>query len=84
MSAKEPLTFNILHHKLVPKHTILSEEEKKALLEKLNITEVQLPKILAVDPAVKAIDAKVGDVVKIERESHTAGNTVYYRLVVKM
>lgn len=68
---------------MVPKHKILSEEEKKALLEKHNINEVQLPKILTNDAVTKAIDAKIGDVIKIERESPTAGKTVYYRIVVK-
>ena len=83
MSTKEEPTYNILKHRLVPKHTIISEDEKKALLEKHNINEVQLPKILHNDAAVKAIDAKIGDIVKIERNSPTAGKTVYYRIVVK-
>jgi DNA-directed RNA polymerase subunit H len=68
---------------MVPKHTVITEEEKKVLFEKFNIAEVQLPKILAADPAIKAIDAKIGDIVKIERDSPTAGTTVYYRFVVK-
>ena len=75
--------FNVLKHKLVPKHEILSEEEKKKLLEKYNISEKQLPKILKKDPVVKALGAKEGDVIKITRESPVAGKVVYYRLVVK-
>ena len=67
----------------MPKHTILSEEEKRALLQKHDINEVQLPKILTNDAVVKVLDAKIGDVIKIERGSPTAGSTVYYRIVVK-
>jgi DNA-directed RNA polymerase subunit H len=75
--------FNVLEHELVPKHEILSEEEKKELLKKYNITEKQLPKILASDPVVKAIGAKPGDVIRIIRNSHVAGRSVYYRIVVE-
>ena len=72
---------DILKHELVPQHAILSEEEKKELLEKLKITQGQLPKILTTDSVVKAIGAKEGDVVKIMRKSITAGKHTYYRLV---
>lgn len=74
---------NILKHKLVPKHMILKDEEKKELLEKLKILPEQLPKILTNDPVVKVIGAKEGDVIKIIRKSPTAGVAVYYRLVIK-
>ncbi len=77
------MEFSVLDHVLVPKHRILSEEEKRSLLEKFNISEIQLPKILANDPAVKALGAKPGDVIEIERPSPTAGKTLYYRLVVR-
>jgi len=72
---------NIQSHILVPKHTILSEAEAADLLEQFNITAVQLPVISAMDPIVKAIGAKVGQIVKIERESPT-GKALYYRRVV--
>ena len=74
---------NILKHILVPHHAVLTEEEKKELLEKYNISEKQLPKILSKDPVVKALGAKPGDVIKIIRENPFAGKSVYYRIVVK-
>ena len=75
--------FNVLIHELVPEHIILKDDEIKELLEKFNITPGQLPKILKSDPAVKAIEAEEGDIIKIIRQSPTAGVTEYYRLVVK-
>ena len=75
--------FNILEHDLVPKHTILNEDEKKELLEKFKIKPKQLPKVLINDPVVKAINAKEGDILKIIRKSATAGTSIYYRIVSK-
>jgi DNA-directed RNA polymerase subunit H (RpoH/RPB5) len=70
-------------HELVPKHTLLSGAEKEEVLKKYGITSRQLPRILATDPVVAKLGCTVGDVVKIERKSETAGETVYYRVVVK-
>ncbi|MFH1631139.1 MAG: DNA-directed RNA polymerase subunit H [Candidatus Aenigmatarchaeota archaeon] len=73
---------DIFQSNLVPKHEILDDDEKNKLLEKLGITSKQLPKIKSSDPAVKAIEAKKGDVIKIIRNSPTASNYLYYRVVV--
>ena len=75
------IAVNILEHELVPRHEVLSKEEKRELLEKLGIDERRLPMILDSDPAAKKIEAKPGDVLRITRKSQTAGETVYYRLV---
>ncbi len=75
--------FDILKHSLVPDHVILKEQEKKALLEKLDIIPKQLPKIRKNDAVSKGLEAKEGDIIKITRPSITAGKTTYYRLVVK-
>ncbi|RME55346.1 DNA-directed RNA polymerase subunit H [Candidatus Woesearchaeota archaeon] len=77
--AKEKL--DISKHILVPKHTKLSDEEVKSLLEEYNISLKQLPKILKNDPAISDLGAKPGDVIKIERHSPTVGKTYYYRVV---
>jgi DNA-directed RNA polymerase subunit H len=73
---------DILKHNLVPTHEILEEDELELLLKTYNITKGQLPKILVNDPVAKKIKAKVGDVVKITRDSKTAGKSVVYRVVV--
>ena len=68
---------------MVPEHTIMGEEETKALLASYNITTDQLPKIYHDDPAVKEIWAKVDDVIRIVRKSHTASKAESYRLVIR-
>ncbi len=73
---------NILEHELVPKHEVLSKDEKEEVLKRYNTTEDKLPKILSTDPVVKKIGAKPGDLIKITRKSEVAGEVVYYRLVV--
>ncbi len=73
---------DVLKHNLVPRHEVLQEDEVTSLLDGLNITRGQLPKILVNDPVVKKIKAKAGDVMKITRESKTAGEAVVYRVVV--
>lgn len=67
-------------HVLQPKHIKLKPEEAKQLLEKLNISPLQLPKITKRDPALPE-DAKVGDIIRIERKTDK-GKVNYYRVVV--
>jgi DNA-directed RNA polymerase subunit H (RpoH/RPB5) len=75
--------FDIFEHSLVPRHEILTEEEKSELLVKYKVNAYQLPQISSVDPAVKAIGAKAGDILRIKRKSTTAGQHVAYRYVVE-
>ncbi len=74
---------DILKNKYVPRHIILSKEEVDELLKKYHAKLEQLPKIRSTDPVIRAIGAKPGDVIKIIRESETAGTTEYYRMVVE-
>jgi DNA-directed RNA polymerase subunit H len=74
-------SFNIFKHKLVPKHEILPPEEAKKLLEKYRVKLYQLPVIKASDIIAIAIGAKPGDVLKITRNSVTAGKYSSYRYV---
>lgn len=75
------MKIDILQHNLVPEHTILSEEEAQEVLDDLNVRVDQIPKILPTDPVVKAIGAKLGDILKITRKSETAGVFIAYRVV---
>ena len=75
--------FEIFEHKLVPKHEILTEKEKTEVLTQYKIQPYQMPQIKSNDPAVKAIGAKPGDMLKIIRKSATAGEHIAYRYVVE-
>ena len=73
----------ILSHKLVPKHIILDEKEKKEVIKKYAGGDpFKFPYISRNDPIVKALGAKPGDLIKIIRKSPTSGEYIYYRLVV--
>jgi len=82
-SAEGEGEFDVTKHQLVPKHEVLSKEEAKEVLRRYQVKVHQLPRIKASDPVVKAIGAKVGDILKITRDSPTAGKTVAYRYVVR-
>lgn len=71
----------IKKHLLIPKHSKLSDKEKAHLLETYKVTIRELPKILIKDPAIADLDAKAGDIIEIKRNSPTAGETVFYRVV---
>jgi DNA-directed RNA polymerase subunit H len=72
-----------MDHKLVPKHEILNEEQKKQILGQYSSTEAQFPFLFDTDPVAREIKAKPGDMVKITRISDTAGESTYYRYVVE-
>ncbi|MBD3262762.1 DNA-directed RNA polymerase subunit H [Candidatus Woesearchaeota archaeon] len=72
---------DLLKHVLVPPCSKLTEEEKEQILEKHNISILQLPKILSKDPLAKTLKAKKDDVIKIEHKTPT-GKTTFYRRVI--
>lgn len=75
--------FDVRKHVLVPKHEILSAEQAKVVLDQFKVTPHQLPLIKNSDPVANAIGAKPGDILKITRDSQTAGRAVAYRHVVE-
>ncbi len=72
----------VTEHKLVPKHEVVPKEKVRELLDKFGSELDQFPQISKADPAVEAVNAERGDVLKITRNSITAGSTIYYRVVV--
>lgn len=67
-------------HILQPKHTKMSDKEATELLEKMNISRAQLPKILSDDAALPE-GCEVGDLIKIEKKEDE-GTFFYFRVVV--
>ena len=75
---------DVLLHKFVPQHILLTKEEAQELLNKYKIDVNDLPQMFEKDPVAIAIGAKEGDIVKIVRDSSTTVRTVdYFRYVKK-
>jgi DNA-directed RNA polymerase subunit H len=74
---------DVSKHELVPDHTVLDESELEDVMEEYKIRKTDLPKIKRKDPALQDVDAVVGDVVKITRDSRTTDEAIVYRLVVE-
>jgi len=73
---------DVTEHILVPKHVLLTEKEKEQILQKYNVSLLELPKIKKKDPAIAHLNVKTGDVIKVIRKSATAGEALFYRSVV--
>jgi len=75
------LQFNILDHKLVPKHQILSDEEKEKVKTYYNIVDdSKLPGISRFDPVALVLGMRPGQLCRIERPSKTSIIGYFYRI----
>ncbi|RLG58658.1 DNA-directed RNA polymerase subunit H [Candidatus Geothermarchaeota archaeon] len=85
MTDKEKVrkSFSVFDHVLVPKHEIVPKEEAERIIEKYGGKAVLFPLISSNDPAVIALGAKPGDLIRIIRRSPTGKTSIYYRLVIR-
>jgi len=79
---------NVLVHHLVPEHQIVKKEEEKKILESLHASKDELPKIRKSDPVIQVLESaygtiEEGTIIRIIRESETAGISIAYRVVVR-
>jgi len=74
------LYFNITKHDIVPKHTLLTVQEKNELVRNLRIQPMQLPHIKRTDAMAKYMGLTKGDVVRIDRKSEITEQSIYYRI----
>ena len=64
----------------IPEHQLLTEEEKKNILE--TFKETELAKINDTDIMCRYYGGKIGDIFRMIRPSITAGYNIFYRRVV--
>lgn len=76
------LLINITKHVLVPKHEVLGDDEKAALLARYKLKDSQLPRVQKKDAVARYYGLTAGQVMKITRPSETAGRYCTYRLCV--
>lgn len=83
LKSLKSLQFNILGHRLVPPHRVLSEAEKIFIKTKYNIiNDNQFPDIQRFDPVAQVIGIRPGEVCEIIRPSKTAISAPYYRICI--
>lgn len=75
------LQFNILKHKLVPTHLVLTPEQDVEIRTRYNIkNNSELPDISRFSPVAQAIGLRPGEMCKIIRPSRTAISADFYRI----
>jgi DNA-directed RNA polymerase subunit H len=83
MATKKDITL-APDHIYVPKHEIISKKDAEDVLEKYHCKATELPLIFVNDPAILGLGVKPGDMIRITRDSATAGESFYYRYVVEV
>jgi DNA-directed RNA polymerase I, II, and III subunit RPABC1 len=75
------LIFNRTKHRLVPKHVLMPEIEKKDVLTTYDCRDTQIPRMVTTDYIARYYGAKAGDMFKIFRPSPSSGMYITYRVV---
>lgn len=68
-------------HNFIPLHSIATESDLAELLLK-EISIEKLPLISISDPAIRQLEVKPNDIIKIVRKNEIIGDVNYYRRVV--
>jgi len=77
----ERLQFNILNHTLVPKITVLNNDEKDIFMKNYGIKNInEVPSVSRFDPTSIVLGVRPGDVVEFERSSKTSIKSKFYRI----
>lgn len=80
--SERELSFNVTKHHLVPKHEVLTTDEKRNVVKRFRTPMKQFPLMLSSDPVARYFGLLPGAMVKITRPSPTAGEYTLYRVVV--
>ena len=79
---KKNMMFNITHHRYVPNHIVLNDEEIEETVLKFNTPKIKFPKILKSDPVARYFALKSGMMFKILRKSPEVCESISYRYCV--
>ena len=78
---------NLVDLHLIPKHHLLSEEEKDIYMKSYAHTTTSknnfkgMSKMYVTDPVARYYNMQIGDIVKITRPSITSGYSIFYRRI---
>ena len=76
------MEFNRTRHELVPRHTLLSNDDAVAILQTLNTSGQQCPRILNSDIICRYYGGRVGDLFQIRRVDLMTGDSeITFRIV---
>ncbi len=75
------IIFNRTKHRLVPKHVLLTDSEKRDILTTYDCRDTQIPRMVSTDYIARYFGAKPGDMFKIFRPSPSSGVYITYRVV---
>ena len=62
----------------------MAKKDAEKVLKDFNCNPTELPFIFVNDPAILGLGVKPGDMIRITRNSGTAGESFYYRYVVEI